>query len=132
MMSKQVLDASALLAYLFDENGADLVEKELFKGVLISTVNLSEVFSKLEERGVTINTASEQFQNSGLYYALEIVDFDMEQAKAAAGLRLLTKSIALSLGDRACLALACLKGVTAITADDSWKQLKEVKVKMIR
>ncbi len=131
-MPKQVLDASAVLAYLFNEAGAASVEQALSQGVLISAVNLSEVFAKLEERGIAVDTAAEQFQSRGLFYALEIIAFDLEQAKAAARLKAQGKQIGLSLGDRACLALASIKGTAAITADTSWKQLQEVEVKVIR
>ncbi len=134
-MPKQVLDASALLAYLFNETGAEFVEKTLSRGVLISAVNLAEVFSKLEERGVAVDIAAEQFHTRGLFCALEIVNFDLEQAKVAARLRLRSKQAGLSLGDRACLALALVRGVAAITADASWEQLQgqqELKVKVIR
>ncbi len=134
-MPGQVLDASALLAYLFNETGAADVEQALFQGVMISAVNLSEVFAKLEERGVAVNTAAEQFHTRGLFYALEIIDFDLEQAKAAARFKVRGKSIGLSLGDRACLALASIKGAAAITADKSWKQLQEtqgIEVNVIR
>jgi len=131
-MPRQVLDASALLAYLFNEAGAAYVEQELFQGVLISAVNLREVFAKLEERGIAVDMAAEQFHSRGLFYALEIVDFDLEQAKAAASFKVRGKKMGLSLGDRACLALASIKGAAAITADKSWKQLQDVEVKVIR
>jgi PIN domain nuclease of toxin-antitoxin system len=131
-MKKPVLDASALLAFLFNEHGAEIVEKELSQGALITTVNFCEVLSKLEERGVPVNDACEHFLSRGLLYALEIVDFDIEQAKEAARLRTRTRSLGLSLGDRACLALASLTGSTAITADVSWKDIEGIDVKNIR
>lgn len=131
-MIKPVLDASALLSFLFNERGAEIVEKELSGGALITTVNLCEVLSKLEERGIPVSDACEQFLSRGLFYALEIVDFDIEQAKEAAKLRTLTRNLGLSLGDRACLTLASLRGSTAITADVSWKKIKGIDVKSIR
>ncbi len=50
-----------------------------------------------------------------------------------ANLRPLTKSRGLSLGDRACLALAMSTGATAVTADRSWADLGlAVSIEVIR
>lgn len=111
-----VLDASALLALLQEEPGADLVEERL-DGAVMSTVNLSEVIQKAEQHGA---------DTEGLEYDLEalglgFVDFDVRAARIAAGLW--SAGSGLSLGDRACLALAKARRGTAITADGRWKRL---------
>jgi PIN domain nuclease of toxin-antitoxin system len=54
---------------------------------------------------------------------LEIVDFDSEAAFRAGRLRSKTRSAGLSLGDRACLAVADALGLPALTADRQWKDL---------
>lgn len=46
-----VLDASALLAFLGDEPGADVVERALEQGAVMSAVNWAEVLSKAAEVG---------------------------------------------------------------------------------
>ncbi len=48
-MSKYVLYASALLAFLAGEPGGEAVE-EAFPSALVSTVNMSEVITKLLDR----------------------------------------------------------------------------------
>ena len=114
-----VLDASALLAALFDEPGADRVE-EVLPGARMSTVNFSEVVAKLSERG----RAGDD---------IVVCDLDRNQAEAAGRLRQVTKSAGLSLGDRACLALAAALGGTAVTADRSWASLNlGVTVEVVR
>lgn len=50
---KSVLDASAVLALLQEEEGADEVES-LLDGALMSTVNLSEVLQKGAQHGADV------------------------------------------------------------------------------
>ena len=108
-----VLDASALLALLQEERGADEVEG-LLDGASMSCVNLSEVLQKAEQHGV---------ETEGLEYDLEALGiefraFDVAMARPTAELWSAGKG--LSLGDRACLALAKVTEATAITADRRW------------
>ena len=124
-----VLDASALLALLQNETGADIVANRLPRCVM-SAVNLSEVVAKLADHGVP---AAE------LGAALEGLDIDMRpfdtQAAYAAGeLRRSTRALGLSFGDRACLALAAQLGVAAVTADRAWARLASTiaRVELIR
>jgi PIN domain nuclease of toxin-antitoxin system len=107
-----VVDASALLALLNAEPGADIVAEALPGGV-ISAVNLSEVVAKLCEAGMPENAIRQALQPLGL----EIVPFDEEQAYQAGLLRAATQTVGVSLGDRACLSLAKILGVVALTAD---------------
>ena len=118
-MSEIVLDASALMAVLREEPGAAAVEAVLDHAA-ISAVNLSEVQAKLVERG----TAAELAWSSLVDLDLEVIDFDASQAKVAGDLRSLTRAQGLSLGDRACLALAQALGLPAMTADRAWAGLE--------
>jgi len=123
-----VVDASALLALLNAEPGADIVAEALPRGV-ISAVNLSEVVAKLCEAGMPENAIRQALQPLGL----EIVPFDEEQAYQAGLLRAATQTVGVSLGDRACLSLAKILGVVALTADRTWAGLSVgVTTKVIR
>ena len=117
-MPKVVIDASALLALLNAESGADVVAEALPGGV-ISAVNLSEVVAKLCEAGMPEKAIHQALQPLGL----ESVPFDEEQAYQAGLLRIATKNMGVSLGDRACLSLAKMRGAVALTADRTWAGL---------
>ena len=99
-VSNAVLDASALLALLQDEPGSDRVLESL-PGALVCSVNLSEVVAKLTELGMP-----EPDIRVALSLGLEVVAFDEALAYSAGALRPATRPAGLSLGDRACLALA--------------------------
>jgi ribonuclease VapC len=118
-VSEIVLDASALIAVLREEPGAATVEAVL-DAAAVSTVSLSEVQAKLVERG----TPAELAWSWLLDLDLAVIDFDAAQARMAGDLRYLTRARGLSLGDRACLALARALGVPAMTADRAWAGLK--------
>ncbi len=128
-MSKamSVLDSSAILAVLNAENGAANVEP-LLSSSIVSSINVAEVLTKLVERNISLKKALEDFLKLGL----EIVEFDVNQAAKVAELRLVTKHLGLSLGDRSCLALAISENITAVTADKIWSSLNLCKVKVIR
>jgi len=126
-MSSFVIDSSVVLAFLNQEKGADRCEEFLFSGMM-STVNVAEVLTKAIESGHTAITARKSFD----LLDLQLIDFDIEQATKAAELRSSTKHAGLSLGDRSCLALAVLKGATAVTADRSWKSVKVCPLEFIR
>ncbi|MBI4305494.1 MAG: type II toxin-antitoxin system VapC family toxin [Chloroflexi bacterium] len=127
-MSEAVLDASALLAVLEDEPGADKVLEVLYDATM-SAVNLSEVVAKLRQE-----RHDEHAIRSALgRLALTVAPFDEDQAYRAGLLRSATNSLGLSLGDRACLALAKSLDLPAYTADRSWGTLRAgVKVVVIR
>jgi ribonuclease VapC len=127
-MIKNVLDASAVLAVLNGERGEKKVVPLLTESA-ISTVNLTEVAAKLLETGM--DEASAQLAVAVLGIG-EIVEFTEDLAWEAARLRPLTKQYGLSLGDRACLALAIKLKVPAITADKEWSNLKLCRVIVIR
>lgn len=128
-MSSCVLDSSALIALFYREPGSDRVTQAIEDGAAISTVNLAEVASKLNDLG-----APEAFIEEAVkVLELTIVDFNSELAYQVGLLRPLTKGAGLSLGDRACLALARHLNLPALTADQAWKDLLlGIEVQVIR
>jgi|LakMenEpi03Aug12_release.lakeMendotaPanAssembly.Ray.scaffolds.fasta_scaffold867984_3 ribonuclease VapC len=127
-MNKVVLDASAMLALLNEENGYEIVEQHLTNSVM-STVNLSEVVSVLMDIGIS----KEEAETTTAELLSEIIAFDQQQAYAAASLRKITKPYGLSLGDRACLALGKIKNLPVITADKAWTKISQnIKIICIR
>jgi len=124
-----VLDASALLAALNGEPGADKLTLELLSTAVISTVNLSEVQTKLINRGLSPDSA----WAAALVPVERAIPFTLEQAKAAGSMVAETRAWGLSLGDRACLALGLELQAPVYTADRSWKNLKlGVQIHVIR
>ena len=117
-MSDFVLDASVILAVILDEPGSSRFSKDVARG-LVGSVNLAEVVAKLDERGAT------EPQMRGLLNGLELISvpFDSGDAWATGLLRRRTRHEKLSLGDRACLALAISRGLPALTTDRAWGRL---------
>jgi PIN domain nuclease of toxin-antitoxin system len=113
-----VLDASALIAYLDDEPGSKRVE-ELVDDAVMSAVNWSEAYGKLRARGVDAESVTAAVRATGF----AIHPFDAADAVAAGELLPRTVRAGLSLADRACLALAQRLGAPAITADRAWLEL---------
>ena len=127
-MTDVALDASAALAVLNDESGASEVWSHL-PGALISAVNAAEVAAKLVDRGTAVAKTNEFIQRLGL----RVIPFDEKDVVATARLRQGTRAAGLSLGDRACLALAERYGVPAVTADRVWRKVElEVDIRLIR
>jgi PIN domain nuclease of toxin-antitoxin system len=123
-----VLDASALLATLFQEDGSDAVETVL-PGARISAVNFSEVVAKLSDHGL----ANDGILRDLAELDIVVCDVDRKQAETAGLLRRSTRMAGLSLGDRACLALAATLGAIAVTADRAWANLDlDVAIQVVR
>jgi ribonuclease VapC len=110
-----VLDASAVLALLNQEPGADMVKEQL-ADAMMSVVNAVEVGTKLVDRGMTVEAAYDALE----LLEIDMVDFDLPLAQTAIRLRGATRPVGLSLADRACLALAVREKAIAITADRVW------------
>ncbi len=129
-----VLDASALLAYLNQEAGAEAVAAQMVGGDFISAVNLAEVYSKVAEWGQDVHLLEQALMRQGLLGGvLEVAPFGPEDVLRVAALRPLTKTQGLSLGDRVCLALAQRLGLPAITTDSAWNNLDAgVEVRVVR
>src|SRR5271166_3737862 len=128
-MNKIVLDASAILAVINREPGAEILTPAMLARSVASAVNLAEVQTKLVSRGWTSDQAWEDATSP----VREIVPFDEEQARIAGDLVIRTRHLALSLGDRACLALGIALKVPVYTAEKAWKKLKVgVRIHVIR
>jgi PIN domain nuclease of toxin-antitoxin system len=128
-MNKVVLDASAILAFIQGESGSEKITPELLSDSICSAVNLAEVHGKLVSRGWSVDEAWED----ALTPTQEVVPFDLSQARIAGDLVTHTRTLGLSLGDRACLALAIALKAAVYTAEKSWKKLKlPVPVHLIR
>jgi ribonuclease VapC len=127
-MISVVLDTSALLAYVKGEPGADDVAA-VIGDAIISTVNYAEAVTKLVEKGMSLPLVRTALGIAGL----NVVDFDRGLAEVAGEMFATTKPFGLSLGDRACLALAAREAVHAMTGDRIWSKLGgEFKVRLIR
>lgn len=128
-MSKVVLDASAIFALLNNEPGADRLTDELMSRSVVSTVNLAEVQTKLVHEGGDANTIWRHI----VALLPEVVPFTAEHARIAGNLVAQTRPHGLSLGDRACLALAITLKAPVYTADKAWKKLRPgIPVHLIR
>jgi PIN domain nuclease of toxin-antitoxin system len=113
-----VLDTSALLAMLLGEAGGELVVPVLAESAM-STVNLAEVVGYYARKGASERDI--QLVLGGL--PIERIPLDDDLATKTGLLLPLTKSAGLSLGDRACIALARRMGVKVMTADRAWHAL---------
>jgi PIN domain nuclease of toxin-antitoxin system len=127
-MSEVVVDASAILALLNQETGSEEVSRFIGKAA-ISTVNLSEIIAKLADAGIPEEDIRQILSNLNL----EVINFDEEQALKAGMLRPITKSIGLSFGDRACLALGIILNQPVLTTDRLWGSINVgVEVRLLR
>lgn len=113
-----VLDASAVLALLNREAGADVVQSHLADAAL-SVANAIEIGSKLVDGGMSREAAWEAIE----LLDIELIELDIELAGLATALRRDTRHKGLSLADRACLATAIREKATAVTADRAWAGL---------
>lgn len=127
-----VMDASALLALMQGERGGDVVNELIVEHECVaSSVNIVEVGTRLVDKGL----APVHLARTLKELDVQTIDFDLEQALLSAALRATTRQAGLSLGDRACLALAQLMKGTAVTADSAWQDVAKaagVTVLMIR
>lgn len=129
-----VLDASALLAYLYDEPGAVEVDGALAANAVISSANLAEVLEKLTEDGSSPQKALDRLAEHGIVGGpLAIEQLTEHDAVVMAELRPRTRRLGLSLADRACLALGTRLNLAVMTADRAWADLDiGVEVQLIR
>jgi PIN domain nuclease of toxin-antitoxin system len=119
-MNEIVLDASAILAIIFDERGAEKLTDEILDHAVVSTVNIAEVQSKLVKKKYPPEEAWEDALSLGAVP----VPFTSEQAKIAGDLIAITAKYGLSLGDRSCLALAITLKAPVYTTEQVWRGLK--------
>lgn len=127
-MADWVLDASAVLAVILPETGGDMV-RPLMARSLLGAVNLTEVVTRLLDLGFApaeVDRVLKRMQ-------FTLVPFDEDLASNAGRLRTKTRHLGLSVGDRACLALAQREGLPALTCDRAWAKLDVgVEVVLIR
>ena len=127
MVTEVVLDASAVLALIQEEPGGAAVEARL-DGARLSAVNLAEVAQRLSDQrpdDLVIAVLGK--------FPCEVIGFDTPLALRTGLLRRATKARGLSLGDRACLALAERDGLAVVTGDRAWAELDlGVEVVLIR
>lgn len=117
-MPKVVFDASALLAFVNGEPGAEKVASVLGEA-MISAVNFAEAVTKLALKSTSLRRTLAELTDA----ELEVVNFDRNLAEAAGVLAVFTRARGLSLGDRACLALAQREEAIALTADHAWSKV---------
>ena len=117
-MSDIVLDASAVIALLRQENGAAVVAAQV-RGATMSTVNVAEVFQRMLELGVDPQAVVRQL----VRFDVNVVPLSLRQAERAAALRAPTRPKGLALGDRVCLALALELGLPVLTGEEKWLEV---------
>ena len=125
--TKYVLDASAVIALLKNEPGAKKIE-HILPEAYISAVNVAEIVAVLTSR---LNRPKEEIEYLIKNILGNIVPFTDTQAIICGTLIEQTKSLGLSLGDRACLTLGMDLGATTYTTDQAWKQLKIKNLKIV-
>ncbi len=126
-----ILDSSAVLAVLFQELGQDVVKAAFNDSAGISVANLAETMTRLVRDGMP----PEQAERALAALPLTLHDLDYDLAIQAGALFAQTRPFGLSLGDRACLALARREKLPALTADRAWLQAGPavgVEVRLIR
>ena len=119
-MTNIVLDSSAVLAMVYGEPGGGRVHAAIVSPlyvVSISAVNWCEVLTKLGQR-IPLMTAEKL---TAILPGVEVIPFGQAEAEQVATLAKSCPNI--SLGDRACLALASFLDATAWTTDKIWAQM---------
>ena len=127
-MSAIVFDSSVVIAILKQERGFESAE-ELLSKALISTVNLAEVATYLARNSVPRETIREVLTS----FPIQVVPFEESLAIETGYLYPSSKNLGLSLGDRACLALALSRKLPVLTADLVWSQLNlDISIRVLR
>lgn len=129
-MAAVLLDASALLALIFQEDGMTAVANTIEQGAAMSAANVAEVAARLHGDKWTPREVANVFDELDI----DVVPLDGDVALLSGQYRPGTQRLGLGLGDRACLATARLQKLPVLTADRIWLKLKirGVKVQCIR
>jgi ribonuclease VapC len=133
-MNGHVLDASVLLAFAYNEPGADRLDHAFRTGARTSTVNWAETLSRMVDRGEAVDDALRRLRlQIAAVGTIEVVPFTESHAREAARLHPATRHLGLSLADRACLALGRLHRLPVLTTDRAWRSLHiSVRIEVIR
>ncbi|MBA4000484.1 type II toxin-antitoxin system VapC family toxin [Brevundimonas sp.] len=127
-MSRIVVDSSAVVAAVLEEPGGEEMARR-DGPFLLSAVNLCEVLERLAADDRKKRRILEMLEDIGLV----LIDFTPDLAATAARLKAPTRSVGLSLGDRACLALALREQAPVLTGDRAWSKVDVgVEVVLIR
>lgn len=125
---KAALDASALLAYLQDEPGSDMVESELANSAM-SSVNWAEVVQKSIASGIAVDNMLDELVALGF----SVLPFTPDDAEMTGRLWMQSKKHGLSLGDRACLSMGLKLGIPVLTTDRIWAKLSlPLEIRVVR
>jgi PIN domain nuclease of toxin-antitoxin system len=125
-----ILDASAVIALIMEEPGARAVEAVVADSAM-TTVNFAEAVGYFARNGAPEPEIREWLGA----LELEIVPLDTALAYATGLLLPITRRAGLSLGDRACIALARQRSVRAVTTDSAWSRIARaagVEIEVIR
>ena len=123
-----ILDASALLALVFGEPGAEIVAAQARTSRILS-VNFSEVV----QRVIAIDGNPDRAEEAVDILGIEVVPFDRRLARLTAELREKTSFMGASFADRACLALGLASGAPILSSDQDWRKLDiGIDIRMIR
>ena len=114
-----ILDSSAVLAYMYRETGWQYVENTLLDQTLLSAVNAAEVLIVLTRKQGALARSWQQLEALNV----SIEPFTRQQSIETARLVPATQGYGLSLGDRACLALALGRQMPVLTGDRIWQAL---------
>jgi PIN domain nuclease of toxin-antitoxin system len=114
-----VLDASAILAVILKEPGADKVEAT-FGNAVISAATLAEILTKTHQRGLD----SEGSYRRIVSFGIDIVPVTSRHARIAGEISRAPRELDLSLGDRLCIALAISLNCELLTSDRGMAEFK--------
>ena len=126
MNDKIIFDASAVIGLFAKEKGVEVIKKHS-RNAIISSVNISEVYKYCIDKQ---NLTTEECRNIMTISGIKIINFDEKQALIAASIYPQTKALGLSLGDRACIALALEKHYPVLTCDKIWEKV-DLNIKFI-
>jgi len=132
-MATKVLDSYAVMAFLEDEPGADLVRGLILKAeegsvkLLMSVVNLGEVWYSIAR--TTSPETADQYAREIQGMAVEIVDADWQLTRQAAAFK---AGGNIAYGDCFAAALAKNRKAELITGDNEFKAVEgEIKISWI-
>ncbi len=119
-MNEVVFDASAMLALIQNERGAEKLTDEIVDRAVASAVNLAEVQSRL----VRASNDPDRAWAAAMSTISAVEPYTSQQAKTAGNLIATTAKYGLSLGDRSCLALAIALKAPVYTTEQVWRNMK--------